>query len=284
MEIKKVGVVGCGLMGGGIAQVSAVAGYQVVASEVSVELLDKGIGAIKKNLSRSVDKGKMTSADMEATLSRLKGTTSMTDFADCDLVIEAVVENIGLKHRVFGELDKICPPSTILATNTSCLSIMDIARITARADKVLGIHFFNPVPAMRLVELVKTITTSDEIAETAKKFAESLGKTVVEVPDVPGFIVNRLSNPFILHAIRMLENGVAPAEAIDAGCNLGLNHPMGPLALADLVGLDTVLFIADAIYAELKDPMFIAPTLLRKMVTAGWLGRKTGRGFYNYSK
>jgi 3-hydroxybutyryl-CoA dehydrogenase len=215
-------------------------------------------------------------------LSRIKGTTDTNDFAGCDLVIEAAVENMDLKKRIFTELDKICPKQTILATNTSCLSIIDMAMVTTRPDKVLGLHFFNPVPAMKLLEVIKTIATSDKTLETGKTFGESLGKTIIIARDTPGFIVNRLLLPFLFNAIRMLDTGIASREDIDTGINLGLNHPMGPLTLADLIGIDTLLFIADAIYAEFKDPQFVAPTLMRKMVSAGWLGRKTGKGFYEY--
>jgi len=282
MEIKKVGVVGAGIMGGGIAQVSAQAGLEVVVSEINDELLNKGLAGINSVLTRSVDKGRMSQEDKDAILARIKGTTDMKDFASCDLVIEAVPENMDLKKKVFAELDKICPKHAILASNTSCLSIIDMAIATNRQTQVLGMHFFNPVPVMRLLELVKTILTSDETMETAKKYGEAIGKTVSVSPDIPAFVVDQLANPFVLDAIRMVENGVATAEDIDTGVRMGLNHPMGPLALADLVGLDTILFIANALYDELKDPKFAPPTLLKKMVAAGWLGRKTGKGFYEY--
>ncbi len=282
MEIKKVGVVGCGIMGGGIAQVAAQGGYQVVASEINDELLKKGLAAINSILTRNVEKGRMTQEDKDATISRIKGTTNMQDFSDCDLVIEAVPENMDLKKKMFIELDKICKKDAILASNTSCLSIIDMAVVTGRREKVLGMHFFNPVPVMRLLELVKTILTSEETLEAAKKFGETIGKTVAVSPDIPAFVVDQLANPFILDAIRMVEQGVSTAEDIDTGVRLGLNHPMGPLALADLVGLDTILMIANALYDELKDPKFAPPTLLKKMVAAGWLGRKTGKGFYEY--
>jgi len=282
MEIKKVGVVGGGIMGGGIAQVSAQAGYEVVMSEINDELLNKGLASINSILARSVEKGRMSQEDKDATMARIKGTTNTKDFSDCDLVIEAIIENMDLKKKVFAELDKICPKHAILATNTSCLSVIDMAKATNRPEQVLGMHFFNPVPVMRLLELVKTILTSDEALETARKFGESIGKTVSVSPDIPAFVVDQLANPFLLDAIRMVENGVATAEDIDTGVRMGLNHPMGPLALADLVGLDTILFIANALYDELKDPKFAPPTLLKKMVAAGWLGRKTGKGFYEY--
>ena len=282
MEIKKVGIIGCGQMGGGIVQTCAQAGYDVKVTEINQALLDKGLNNIKSNLSRNVEKGRMSKDEMEAVLSRIHGTINLSDFSDRDLVVEAVIENMDMKKKLFSELDKICPPNTILATNTSCLSIIDMAMVTKRADKVLGIHFFNPVPVMKLVEVVKTIATSPETIAAGKQFGEKCGKKVVIAQDSPGFIVNRLMIPFILNAIHMMDSGIATKEDIDAGINLGLNHPMGPLALADLIGLDTVYFIANAMYAELKDPQFIAPPLLGKMVTAGWLGRKTGKGFYDY--
>ena len=276
MEIQKVGVIGCGQMGGGIVQTCAQAGFDVRVTEVNDTFLEKGMNNIKSVLSRNVEKGRMTKEEMEAVLGRIHGSTKTTDFADRDLVIEAVIENMDMKKKIFAELDKICPPSAILATNTSCLSIIDMAVMTKRADKVLGIHFFNPVPVMKLVEVVKTIATSQETISAGKQFGEKCGKKVVIAQDSPGFIVNRLMIPFILNAIHMMDSGIASKEDIDAGINLGLNHPMGPLALADLIGLDTVFFIANAMYAELRDPQFVAPPLLGKMVTAGWLGRWTG--------
>jgi len=282
MEIKQVGVVGCGQMGGGIAQVCAQSGYQVIVSEVNEELLNKGLARVNSSLTKAVEKGKITEQDKEAILSRIKGTTDMKDFSGCDLVIEAAIENLDLKKKIFAELDQTCPKHAILATNTSCLSIIDMAMATARPDKVLGVHFFNPAPLMKLLEIVRTIATSDETLEIAKAFGQSLGKTVVIAQDAPGFIVNRLMVPQLLNAIRMVEAGVATKEDIDTGMTLGLNHPLGPLSLADLVGLDTLYFIAEAIYAEFKDPQFAPPILLKKMVTAGWLGRKTGKGFYEY--
>lgn len=282
MEIRKVGVVGCGIMGGGIAQVCAEAGYETVTREINDELLNKGLNIIKSNWSKNVAKGRMTRDQEAAALGRLKGTTRMEDFEGCDLVIEAVIERMELKKEVFAQLDRICPPHAILASNTSCLSIIEMAAVTRRPAQVMGIHFFNPVPVMKLVELVKTITTSEESVSIARKFAESLGKQPILAKDSPGFIVNLLLVPFLLDAIRAYQNGLASREDIDAGVKLGLNHPMGPLALTDLVGLDTTLFIADAMYAETKDPKYAAPTLLRKMVAAGWYGRKSGKGFYDY--
>ena len=282
MEIKKVGVVGCGLMGSGIAQVCAQSGYQVVVSEINDELLNKGLSSINKSLTRSVDKGKLSPPDKDTALARIKGTTNTKDFADCDLVIEVAIENMDLKKKLFAELDKICSKQAILSTNTSCLSIIDMAVATARPDRVLGLHFFNPVPVMGLLEIVRTIATSDETLETGKNFGKSLGKTIVIAQDTPGFIVNRQLMPFLLNAIRMLDTGVATREDIDTAINLGLNHPMGPLALADLIGIDTVYFVSSAIYEELKEPQYAPPPLVKKMVSAGWLGRKTGKGFYEY--
>jgi len=233
-------------------------------------------------VARSVGKGKTSQQDKEATLARIKGTTTTKDFADCDLVIEAASEKMDLKKKIFAGLDEICPKDAILATNTSVLSVTDIAVATKRPDKVLGLHFFNPAPIMKLLEIVRTIATGDEAVETSREFSKSLGKTPVIAQDKPGFIVNRLWIPYMLHAICLLEDGIAGREDIDTAVSLGLNYPMGPLTLADLVGLDILLFIANAMYERLKDPRYIAPTLLEKMVTAGWIGRKTGKGFYKY--
>ncbi len=282
MEIKQVGVVGCGQMGGGIAQVSAQSGYQVIVSEVNEELLNKGLAAINSSLTKAVEKERITPQDKEVAISRIKGTTSMKDLSNCDLVIEAAIENLELKKKIFAELDSVCPRHTILATNTSCLSIIEMAMTTSRPDKVLGMHFFNPPPLMKLLEVGRTVATSEETLETIRNFGRSLGKTVITAPDSPGFIVNRLMVPQVMNAIRMLEAGVASKEDIDNGMMLGLNHPIGPLAVADLVGLDTFYYIASTMYDKFKDPQFAPPVLLEKMVTAGWLGRKTGKGFYDY--
>ncbi len=282
MEIKRVGVVGCGLMGSDISEVCAQSGYQVVVSEINSELLSKGLASINSFLTRNVKKGRLSQAEKEATLARIKGTTNTRDFGDCDLIIEAAVENLGVKKKIFAELDKICSKDAILATNTSCLSIIDMAAVTTRPEKMLGLHFFNPVPLMKLLEIVKTTATSDETLETAKEFGNSVGKTVIIASDTPGFIVNRLLMPFMLAAFRMLEAGLATKEDIDTGARLGLGHPMGPLTLADLIGMDTVLHIANAIYEELKDPLYAPPIILKEMVAAGRLGRKTGKGFYEY--
>jgi len=282
MEIKKVGVVGCGTMGNGIVIVGAQSGYQVVVSEINDELLNKGLATINSFLSKSVEKEKITQQDKDAIMARIKGTTDMKDFSDCDLVVEAAIENMDLKKKIFKELDKVCPKHAILATNTSCLSIIDIASVTSRPEKVLGLHYMNPVPIMKLLEIVRTIATSEETLETGKNFGTSLGKTIVIAKDTPGFIANYLEMPYLLNAMRMMDAGVATKEDIDTTMHLGFNHPMGPLTLCDLVGLDTTLFVCDAIYEETKDPQYAAPPILRKMVTAGWLGRKTGKGFYDY--
>lgn len=283
MEIKKVGVVGCGLMGAGITQVCAQSGYSVVVLEVNEEFLNKGLAAIDRFVTGSVTRGRLSQQDKEATLSRIKGTTNSRDFSDCDLIIEAAIENLDLKKQIFADLDKVSAGRAILATNTTCLSITDMAVVTGKPDKVLGTHFFNPVPLMKLLEMVRTIMTSDDTVATVRAFGESLGKTVVVVRDAPGFISSRLLFPFLLDAARMLEAGVATREDIDTVVKLGLNHPMGPLELADHIGIDVAVFASNAMYEELKDPRFVVPTLMRKMVTAGWLGRKTGKGFYDYS-
>jgi 3-hydroxybutyryl-CoA dehydrogenase len=282
MEIKRVGVVGCGTMGAGIAQLCAQSGYQVVVSEINEEFLNKGLASIEKTLARLVEKEKITAQDKEATLSRIKGTTKTKDFSECNLMIEVALENLDLKKKIFAELDTVCPKDAILGTNTSCLSIIEMAVATKRPEKVVGLHFFNPAPVMKLLEVVKTIATNEETIETSKKFGQSLGKTTVIAQDKPGFIVNRIWIPYILHAIRLYEEGVASKEDIDNALMLGLNYPMGPLALGDLTGLDVVKFVADALYEQLKDPRYVSPTLLDKMVAAGWLGRKTGKGFYEY--
>ncbi|MFC2019781.1 3-hydroxyacyl-CoA dehydrogenase family protein [Chloroflexota bacterium] len=282
--MKKVGVVGCGTMGGGIAQLCAQSGYQVVVSEINDELLNKGLAKIEAFLVKGVERGKVTPEAKDATLSRIKGTTSMGDFSDCDLVIEAAVENIEIKKKIFAELDKTCQAKTILASNTSSLSVIDIANATNRQEKVLGLHFFNPPQLMKLLELVKSIAAGEETVKIGKSFGESLGKTVIVAPDVPGFIVNRLQLPFRLDAIRMLEEGIATREDIDTALTLGLGHPMGQLALQDLVGIEVTCAAVSAIYDETKDERYLPPTLMKKMVAAGWLGRKSGKGFYDYSK
>jgi len=284
VEIKKVGVVGCGFMGSGIVQVCAQSGYQVVVSETNDELLNKGIASIDYYLTRGVEKGRLSQQDKDSALGRIRGTTNIKDFSDCDLIIEAVPEDMDLKKKIFAELNKICLRRAILATNTSCLSIIDLAMVTSKPDKVLGMHFCSPVPVNRLLEIVKTIATSDDTLEVGKRFGESLGKSVIVAKDTPGFIFNRLLIPWQLNAVRMLEAGIATREDIDHSMKLGLNYPIGPLALCDFNGIDVVYMVARAMYEETKDPQYAPPILMRKMLVAGWLGRKTGKGFYEYNK
>lgn len=283
MEIKKVGVVGCGLMGSGIAEVCARAGYEVVVREVSDELLDNGLARIQKSLARAVARDKVSQAQADQMLALVHGTLNLSDLGGSDLVVEAAIENMDIKKEIFAALDGILPPHAILASNTSSLCITEMASSTGRGDRVLGIHFFNPVPVMPLIEFVRTILTSDETMETARQFGASLGKTMVTAKDTPGFIVNRLLIPYLLDAARIYQDGLASKEDIDTAIQLGLNHPMGPLTLLDFVGLDTCLFIADAMFEEYKDPRYAAPPLLRRMVLAGHLGRKSGKGFYDYA-
>ncbi len=283
MEIKKVGIAGCTTMGSGIVIVCAQAGYQVVVSEINEEFLNKGLAIVNSFLTKGVEKGKITQQDKDAATARIKGTTNSKDFSDCDLIIEVVTENLALKKKLFTEFDKVCPKHTILATNTSSLSIIDMATQTKRPEKVLGLHFFNPVPMMKLLEIVRTVTTSEETLEICKKFGQSLGKTTIVAKDSTGFIVNRLLQPYLNNAIRMLDEGIATKEDIDTGMRLGLNHPMGPLTLLDMVGIDTDLAITTTMYEEFKEPQYAPPTLLKKMATAGWLGRKSKKGFYDYT-
>lgn len=279
--VKKVGIVGLGQMGGGIAQIAA-SGYRVVANEVSEELIDRGLGGIEKRLNKAVEKEKISKEDKDKILGNIETSTELESLADCDLVIEAVIEDMMTKKEVFGELDKICKPETILATNTSSLPVGDLSTATGRRDKFVGLHFFNPVPIMKLVEVVRTLDTSNETFETAKSFAESLGKVVVSAKDSPGFVVNVLLIPYLLDGIRHFENGLASREDIDNAMKLGCGHPMGPLTLTDFIGLDTTLYIADIFFNEFKDNRYAAPPLLRRMVNAGYLGKKSGRGFYDY--
>ncbi|MCH8928212.1 MAG: 3-hydroxybutyryl-CoA dehydrogenase [Candidatus Marinimicrobia bacterium] len=281
--MKKVGVLGCGLMGSGIAQVSARSGYDVVIREVSQELLDKGLGNIEKFLQKGVDKGKTSESDMKETLSRISGTVDISDLADCDIVIEAIIENMELKGAVYKELSEVCKPETIFASNTSSLSITEMASYTNRPDKMVGIHFFNPVPLMKLVEVARCVTTSDESFDSAFDFAASLGKTPVKCGDSTGFIVNRLLVPYLLDAVRQLENGLATVEDIDNAMKLGVGYPMGPFTLLDFVGIDTTLYIADIMFDEFKQHKYSAPPLMRRMIHAGYFGRKSGKGFYDYT-
>ena len=282
MNIEKVGVVGCGTMGAGIAQVCAQSGYQVKVSEADEAVLEKGLSSIAAFLDKGVKKGKVKEEEKEETLSRIQGGTELETLSDSDLVIEAVSENMELKLDIFGRLDQACSGSTILSTNTSSLSIIDIAAATKRPERVLGLHFMNPVPLMKLLEMVRSIATSEEVLEACRAFGQSLGKTIILADDRPGFIVNYLQYPFRLNAIRMLEAGMASKEDIDAAATLGLGHPIGPLALQDMVGLDVTCAGAMAVYEATGDPLFHPPVLMQKMIAAGWLGRKTGKGVYDY--
>jgi 3-hydroxybutyryl-CoA dehydrogenase len=283
MAIKKVGVLGCGLMGSGIAQTASQAGYEVVVREVEQKFLDKGLAGITKSLGKFVEKGKMQQADMDACVGRLKGTTSLQDLADCDIIIEAIIENAQVKRETYAELDKIVKPEAIFASNTSSLTITELSMATARPKQFVGLHFFNPVPLMKLVEVVRTILTSDESFDAAFAFAKSLGKEAVKCTDNSGFIVNRLLVPYILDAIRAYEEGVGSIEDIDKAMVLGCGYPMGPFTLLDFVGLDTTYYITHVMFDEYREKRFAAPALLRKMVLAGRYGRKSGAGFYDYA-
>jgi len=273
-HINSVGIVGCGQMGSGYVQLCAQKGYQVIVTDESEEVLKKGLSAIHIRLTESGDK--------DLILSRIQGVTGFKRFAECDLVIEAATEKMDVKKKIFAELDRVCPKDVILATNTSVLSVLDMAMATQRPDRVLGIHM-NPL-VFPSAEIIHTLLTSQEALEVAKRFSESLGKAIIVAKDTPGFLVNRLLTPLLLEAIRMLEAGIATRDEIDGAFTKGMGWPMGPLAMADGIGLDTVLFGTNAIYEDLKIPLFIAPLLLKKMVTAGWLGMKTGKGFYEYGK
>lgn len=284
MEITRVGICGCGLMGSGIAEISARAGYQVLVREVDDQFLQKGLGRIDKSLCRAVEKGKATEEDKKKILGKLKGTTRLEELSDCDLVVEAITENLEEKAKLYRELDTLVKKEALFASNTSSLSVTEMAAFTQRPDRFVGLHFFNPVPVMRLVEVVRAEVTSQETYETAKRFAESVGKTVVSCGDTPGFVVNRLLVPYLLDAIRALESGVTTREDIDNGMKLGCGHPMGPLELTDFVGLDTTYYIAEIMFDEFKDHHYAAPPLLKRMVKAGHLGRKAGKGFYDYRK
>lgn len=269
-------------MGSGIAEVCAKAGYTTIVRELNNDLLSKGRQRIEQSLDTAVKRGKLTAVERDTILERLKGTTTFDDFDNCDLVIEAATENPEIKKQTFAELDRVCPPHAILASNTSSIPIIQMATATRRPDRVLGMHFMNPVPIMPLIEYVRTLTTSDETLEVARRFGESLTKRIIVSKDRAGFIVNFLLIPYLCESVRMLEQGFASREDIDVGMMLGTSYPMGPFTLLDFVGLDTTLYIADILFDEFKDPRFAAPTLLRQMVAAGYLGRKTNRGFYNY--
>ena len=284
MTIRKVGVVGAGLMGGGIAQTCAQSGYETVVREVNQQLLEKGLARIQGNWDMLAGKGKLTQGQVEEYRSRLHGTVNMEDFADCDLVIEAVLENMEEKLRLFPALDKILKPDALILSNTSSLSVTQMGAVTKRPDKICGLHFFNPAPVMKLVEIVRTISTSEETIETVRQFAISLGKTPVLAKDTAGFIVNFLLIPYLLAAIRMLENGQATRDDIDTAMKLGCGYPMGPFTLLDYVGLDTTMWAAEAIYDEYKDPLYAPPPLLRRMVASGMYGKKSGKGFYDYQQ
>lgn len=285
MEIRKVGVLGCGLMGSGIAQVAASAGCTVVVKEVSQELLDRGFKGIDKSLGKFVEKGKMAADEKDAIMGRLTGTTTDEALADCDLIIEVIVENLAVKRETFAKLDAICKPETIFASNTSSLSVTEMMTSTSaeRQRRFIGMHFFNPVPLMKLVEVIRTILTDPEVFESAVAFGEKVGKVPVRTTDRTGFIVNRLLVPYLLDAIRALEEGVGSIVDIDNAMKLGCGHPMGPLTLLDFVGLDTTYYIANIMFDEFREKRFASPPLLKRMVLAGLYGRKNGRGFYDYS-
>ncbi len=287
MDIKKVGVLGCGLMGSGIAQVAATAGCDVVVLEQEQKFLDKGFAGIEKSLSRMVErgpeKGGITAEQKAAAQSRLKGTTKMQDLADCDIVIEAIIENVEMKRKTYGELDAIVKKDAIFATNTSSISVTELMAATQRPERFIGLHFFNPVPMMKLVEVVKTIATAPDVYDSAVEFGKKLGKVPVRTVDKTGFIVNRLLVPYLLDAIRAYEEGVGSITDIDEAMKLGCGYPMGPFTLLDFVGLDTTYYITNVMYDEFKERRFASPALLRRLVLAGWYGRKSGKGFYDYA-
>jgi len=282
MAIRKVGVVGCGLMGSGIAQVSAAAGYKTIVREVEDAFLKKGLGKIEKFLALGVEKGKVTAEEKDKTLRNLSGTTKLEDLNACDIVIEAIIENIDEKAEAYAVLDAVCGQQTIFCSNTSSLCITELAARTKRPDRFAGLHFFNPVPLMKLVEVIRGLTTSDETYQAVFAFAQSLGKEPITAPDKPGFIVNRLLVPYLLDAIRSYEHGLGTIEDIDKGMKLGTGYPMGPFTLLDFVGLDTTYYIANIMFEEYREPVYAPPPLLKRMVLAGRLGKKSGHGFYKY--
>jgi 3-hydroxybutyryl-CoA dehydrogenase len=283
MKVEKVGVVGCGLMGSGIAETCARSGYQTVVREVDDDVLRAGLARLEQSMGTAVARNKLSSEQAAAARARLNGTTRLGDLADCDLVIEAVIENAEEKRRLFAEVDQICQPSTVLASNTSSIPIIQMASATKRPGQVIGMHFMNPVPVMKLVELVRCVTTSEETLAFARQFGDSLGKRVIVAPDRAGFIVNLLLVPYLLDAVRALEAGVGTREDIDIGMVVGCGLPMGPLTLLDFVGLDTTYYIANILFDEFKEARYAPPPLLKQMVLAGFHGRKSGRGFYNYA-
>jgi 3-hydroxybutyryl-CoA dehydrogenase len=282
MAIKRVGVIGCGLMGSGIAQVVAQAGFPTVVVEANDVLLERGLGGLRTTLDGLVGRGKLEAREKDEILSRLRGTTRLEDLGDVDLVVEAITENQPVKNETFARLDRICPPSAILASNTSSCNVTAMAAATKRPHQVLGLHFFNPVPLMKLVEVVRTILTSDETVRTATEWVRALGKVPVQTKDSTAFIVNRLLVPYLLDAIRVYEGGLATLEDIDQAMKLGCGYPMGPFTLLDLVGLDTAMFVAEVMFEEFREPRYAPPPLLKRMVMAGHLGRKSARGFYRY--
>jgi 3-hydroxybutyryl-CoA dehydrogenase len=282
MELRTVGVLGCGLMGSGIAQVSAAAGYKTIVREVDDRVLAQGLGRIRRFLDEGVAKGKVTTATRDATLGLLSGTTTFEGLRECDLVIEAIVENLDEKQQTYASLERVVMDHTVIVSNTSSLCITELAAATERPDRFGGLHFFNPVPIMKLVEVIRALTTSDETYRDVLAFAASLGKEPITAPDRPGFIVNRLLVPYLLDAVRAYENGLGTLEDIDKGMKLGCGYPMGPFTLLDFVGLDTTYYIANIMFEEFREPAYAPPPLLKRMVLAGRLGRKSGRGFYTY--
>jgi 3-hydroxybutyryl-CoA dehydrogenase len=282
MDIKTVGIVGCGIMGRGIAQVSAQFGYNVIALDMNENYVRQGIASVEASLRRNVERGKLSAQDKDAAMSRIKGTTKYADFSSCDIVIEAVTEDMGVKKAVFAQLNDACPKHTILATNTSVLCVAEIASATKRPEMVVGTHFSNPVHVTKILEVIKTIATSDATVAETKRFGESIGKTVVICKDLPGFISNRIATSFYINAVKLVQEGIATPKDIDTVFKLGGGHPMGPLEILDLIGLDTVYRAANAMYEELKDPQYAPPPLMKRMVDLGWLGQKSGKGFYDY--
>lgn len=281
--IKTVGVLGCGIMGGGIAQTAAASGFKTIVWEYQQDFLDKSLGAIKKQLERNANKGKITAEEKDKTIANLHGTTHLEDFKECDFIIEAIIEDIKIKNDVFGKLDTICPAHTIFSSNTSSLTITEIANATKRQDRFCGMHFFNPVTSMKLLEVVKAVRTSGETVSRAVEFGKALGKTTIVAKDNSGFVVNFLLVPYLLGAIRAFENGIASMEDIDKGMMLGCGHPVGPLTLLDFIGIDTVYRVAGIMHQEYGEAMYSCPPLLRKMFLAGFYGKKSGKGFYDYS-